>query len=157
MHILLIFHGKTRNRELDALIGEYIKRANHYARVETLVIPELKNIRGRSTEWIKEQEDLALLKHLGPRDGLVLLDEKGESLSSRQFSDYLARHSTYGQGRLCFAIGGPFGFGPKARELAKGELSLSKMTFSHEMARLFFAEQLYRAFSIQRNESYHHD
>ncbi len=157
MQIRLIMHGKTRNRELEALTAEYIRRIGHYARIEVVVIPELKNTKGKSLDWIREQEDQNLLKTIEARDTLILLDEKGKTMSSRRFSAYLSRQAEQHRGPLCFAIGGPFGFGEEARKSAYGMLSLSPMTFSHEMVRLFFAEQLYRAFTILRNESYHHD
>ncbi len=157
MQIRLVMHGKTRNRELETLTGEYIRRIGHYARLEVSVIPELKNTKGKSLDWIREQEDQNLLKSLGVRDTLILLDERGKSMSSRGFSAFLSRQAEQQRGPLCFAIGGPFGFGGEARKRAHGMLSLSPMTFSHEMVRLFFAEQLYRAFTILRNESYHHD
>jgi 23S rRNA (pseudouridine1915-N3)-methyltransferase len=157
MQIRLIMHGKTRNRELETLTGEYIRRIGYYARLEVTVIPELKNTKGKGLDWIREQEDQSLLRAVGERDTLILLDEKGKSMSSRGFSAFLSKQAELHRGPLCFAIGGAFGFGEAARNSAHGMLSLSPMTFSHEMVRLFFAEQLYRAFTILRNESYHHD
>jgi len=157
MHIRLYLHGKTKSRELSILLEEYRRRASFYSRLEIEVIPELKNARGKDQVGLSRQEDLRLLKAINPSDTLILLDEKGDSPNSREFAALLENYALHARGPLCFAIGGPYGFGELARERSDRLLSLSPMTFPHDLVRLIFLEQLYRAFTILRNEPYHHD
>ena len=157
MKIKLIAIGKTDNKHLDALIGEYQKRLQHYVRFELVIIPDIKNSKNLSEKEQKEKEGELILKKLGPGDQLVLLDEKGESFRSVEFARYLQKKMNSGLRTLVLVIGGPYGFSDSVYAQAKGKISLSKMTLSHQMIRLFVVEQLYRAFTILRNEPYHHE
>ncbi|NER11953.1 23S rRNA (pseudouridine(1915)-N(3))-methyltransferase RlmH [Leptobacterium flavescens] len=156
MNIKLLAIGKTDDRNLQLLIDEYIKRLGFYCKFELDIIPDIKNAKNLSETQQKEKEGELILKKLQPTDMLVLLDERGKSFSSVQFSDYLQKKMNSGLKQLVFVIGGPYGFSDSVYGKAQGKISLSPMTFSHQMIRLFFTEQLYRAFTILRNEPYHH-
>ena len=156
MTIKLLAIGKTDDKELRSLIASYEKRLNHYIRFELEVIPSLKNTKNLSEGKQKQQEGQALLQKLQPGDTLVLFDERGRQFTSVAFSAYLQKHMNSGLKQLVLAIGGPYGFSQDVYDAAAGQLGLSKMTFSHQMVRLFIVEQLYRACTILRNEPYHH-
>ena len=157
MTIKLIAIGKTDNKAIIDLIEEYSKRLNFYIKFEFEVIPDLKNTKSLSEILQKEKEGELILKKLVPSDELILLDERGKSYSSMDFSVYLQKKMNSGLKQLIFIIGGPYGFSDEVYARANGKLSISKMTFSHQMIRPFFIEQLYRGFTILRNEPYHHE
>ncbi|MBT8303611.1 MAG: 23S rRNA (pseudouridine(1915)-N(3))-methyltransferase RlmH, partial [Bacteroidia bacterium] len=148
--------GKTDNKELQSLINEYAKRLGHYIRFEFDIIPDIKNTKNLSETQQKQKEGELILKRINNSDVMILLDEIGKQYNSVEFADYLQKHMNSGIKQLVFVIGGPYGFSQEVYSKAKGKLSLSKMTFSHQMIRLFFIEQLYRGFTILRNEPYHH-
>lgn len=156
MRIKLLMVGKTDHRGLQALIAEYQKRLEHYITFHAEVIPPPKNVRNRSVPEQKQKEGEVILSALNDVDTVILLDENGKSYSSVGFADQLQKYMNTGVRQIAFVIGGPFGFSEEVRKKAHGSISLSKMTFSHQMVRLIFVEQLYRAFTILRNESYHH-
>ncbi|WP_323789664.1 23S rRNA (pseudouridine(1915)-N(3))-methyltransferase RlmH [Psychroserpens sp.] len=156
MTIKLLAIGKTDNKQLLALIDDYQKRLGFYVRFEFEIIPDLKKAKHLSEDQQKQKEGVLILNKLNPTDVLVLLDENGKQLDSVAFSNYLQKHMNSGIKQLVFVIGGPYGFSPDVYQKAHGKLSLSKMTFSHQMIRLFVLEQLYRGFTILRNEPYHH-
>ncbi|WP_033960515.1 23S rRNA (pseudouridine(1915)-N(3))-methyltransferase RlmH [Psychroserpens jangbogonensis] len=156
MTIKLLAIGKTDNKQLQALIDDYQKRLGFYVKFEFEIIPDLKKAKNLSEDQQKQKEGELILNKLNPTDVLILLDENGKELDSVAFSNYLQKHMNSGIKRLVFVIGGPYGFSPDVYKKANGKLSLSKMTFSHQMIRLFVIEQLYRGFTILRNEPYHH-
>lgn len=156
MEISLIVIGKTNARYLQEGIDEYIKRLKHYIPYSITVLPDIKNTKKLTEEQQKEAEGKLMLDALKPGDCLVLLDERGKEFTSVAFADYLQRKMNAGLRRLVFIIGGPYGFSQSVYDRADEKISLSKMTFSHEMIRLFFTEQIYRAMTIQRGEPYHH-
>ena len=156
MTIKLLAIGKTDNKNLQALIAEYEKRLGHYIKFNLDIIPDIKNVKNLSEAQQKEKEGELILKKLSPTDVLVLLDENGKQFTSVDFSDYLQKKMNTGIKQLVFVIGGPYGFSDAIYATAKGKISLSKMTFSHQMVRLFVVEQIYRGFTILRNEPYHH-
>ncbi|HZJ18765.1 MAG TPA: 23S rRNA (pseudouridine(1915)-N(3))-methyltransferase RlmH [Pricia sp.] len=156
MTIKLLAIGKTDSKPLQVLISEYENRIRHYIRFELGTIPDIKNVKNLSEVQQKNKEGELILKKLGPTDILVLLDENGKNFSSIDFSKYLQKKMNSGIKQLVFVIGGPYGFSDAVYESAQGKISLSKMTFSHQMVRLFVVEQVYRAFTILRNEPYHH-
>lgn len=156
MQIRLIAVGKTDHAAIQSLLDEYIKRLGFYIKFEMEIIPDLKNSKNLSEAAQKEKEGELILKKLQTSDELVLLDEQGKQYSSLDFSDYLQKKMNAGLRQLVFVIGGPYGFSEGLYQRANGKISLSKMTFSHQMVRVFFTEQLYRAFTILKNEPYHH-
>ena len=156
MNISVYAIGKTDSTPLKTLIAEYENRLKHYVRFELVTIPDIKNVKNLSESQQKDKEGEWILKKLAPTDILVLLDENGKHFSSVDFSKFLQKKMNSGIKRLVFAIGGPYGFSYSIYERAQGKVSLSKMTFSHQMARLFVVEQVYRAFTILKNEPYHH-
>lgn len=156
MKILFLMIGKTVDKRLT-LIDEYAERVKHYMPFDMEVIPELKNTKALSAEQQKEKEGELLQKQLRDGDYIVLLDEGGKELRSIEFAVYLEKKQSQVARRLVFVVGGPYGFSPTLYKLAKEKISLSKMTFSHQMIRLFFVEQLYRAMTILRGEPYHHE
>lgn len=156
MKILVLAIGKTDDSWVKEGLEKYSKRLRHYVPFEMEVIPDIKNTKNLSVEQQKEKEGLLILKKLQPTDKLVLLDEKGKEYSSLDFSKHLQQQMNSGIKRLVFVIGGPYGFSSAVYAQANGKLALSKMTFSHQMIRPFFVEQLYRAFTILKNEPYHH-
>lgn len=156
MQIKLLSIGKTDNPQLQLLMDEYQKRLGFYIKFEFEVIPDLKNTKNLSEEQQKVKEGDLILNKLNPTDVLILLDENGKQYDSVGFSDYLQKHMNSGIKQLVLVIGGPYGFSEDVYSKAFGKLSLSKMTFSHQMIRLFMIEQLYRAFTILKNEPYHH-
>ncbi len=156
MTIKLLTIGKTDDRSLKTLIDTYVKRLEHYTRFELEIIPDLKRTKNLNFEQQKVMEGKLILDKINNSDFLVLLDENGKQFSSEGFSEYLQKRLNSGMKQLIFVVGGPFGFSEEVYTRADGKLSLSKMTFSHQMVRLFFTEQLYRAFTILKNEPYHH-
>ena len=156
MTIKLIAIGKTDSQALLQLISEYENRLKHYVKFDLTIIPDIKNTKNLSETQQKEKEGELILKQLTNTDVLVLLDENGKQFSSVDFSSYLQKKMNAGLKQLVFVIGGPYGFSPEVYNKAQGKISLSKMTFSHQMVRLFIVEQVYRAFTILRNEPYHH-
>ncbi|MCB0427883.1 MAG: 23S rRNA (pseudouridine(1915)-N(3))-methyltransferase RlmH [Mangrovimonas sp.] len=156
MTIKLLAIGKTDNKHLQALIDEYQKRLGFYIKFEFEIIPDLKNSKNLSEDQQKQKEGELILNKLSSTDTLILLDENGKHYASVAFADYLQKHMNSGMKQLVFVIGGPYGFSPEVYAKSNGKLSLSNMTFSHQMIRLFFIEQLYRGFTILRNEPYHH-
>lgn len=157
MNIKLVSVGKTDDKALEMLIQNYIKRLTRYINFEFVVLPDLKNRKNTPIEKQKKQEGDLLLAHFEKSDIVVLLDEKGMQFTSIDFSKYIQKKMLSGIKRLVFVIGGPYGFSEAVYQCANQKISLSKMTFSHQMVRLFFVEQLYRAFTIIRNEPYHHE
>ncbi len=156
MTIKLLAIGKTDNKQLQALIDDYTKRLGFYIKFNLEIIQDIKNAKNLSEVQQKQKEGELILKQLKPTDVLILLDENGKQLDSVGFSQYLQKHMNSGIKQLVFVIGGPYGFSQDIYSKARGKLSLSKMTFSHQMVRLFFIEQLYRGFTILKNEPYHH-
>lgn len=156
MKITLLAIGKTDSRNLQNLIDDYSKRLSHYIGFELEIIPDIKNAKNLSEAQQKKAEGEEILKRVQTSDFLVLLDEKGKSFTSEGFSEYLQKRMNSGLKNLVFVIGGPYGFSEEVYAKAQGKISLSAMTFSHQMVRLFMVEQLYRAFTILRNEPYHH-
>ena len=156
MNIKLIAIGKTDNKALQSLLDDYTKRLSFYIKFDLEIIPDIKNVKKLSESQQKEKEGELILAKLTPTDQLILLDENGMGFSSISFSDYLQKRMNSGTKTLVFVIGGPYGFSDEVYQKAQGKISLSLMTFSHQMVRLFFIEQLYRGFTILRNEPYHH-
>ncbi len=156
MQIKLLAIGKTDNSQLQLLIDDYQKRLGFYIKFEFEIIPDLKKVKNLSEDQQKQKEGELILNKLSATDVLILLDENGKQYDSVGFSEYLQKHMNSGIKQLVFVIGGPYGFSADVYNKAFGKLSLSKMTFSHQMIRLFVIEQLYRAFTILKNEPYHH-
>ena len=156
MNIRLLAIGKTDNKALQSLIDDYTKRLSFYIKFDSEIIPDIKNVKNLTESQQKEKEGELILAKLTPTDQLILLDENGTTFSSVGFSDYLQKKMNSGVKTLVFVIGGPYGFSEEVYQKAQGKISLSLMTFSHQMVRLFFIEQLYRGFTILRNEPYHH-
>jgi 23S rRNA (pseudouridine1915-N3)-methyltransferase len=157
MNIKLLAIGKTDNKNLQTLIDDYSKRLSFYIKFELEVIPDLKNAKNLSESQQKEKEGELILAKLAPTDQLILLDENGSNFSSIGFSDYLQKKMNAGIKTLVFVIGGPYGFSDEVYTRANAKVSLSQMTFSHQLIRLIFIEQLYRAFTIIKGEPYHHE
>lgn len=156
MNIKLIAIGKTDNKNLQTLMEEYQKRLSYYIRFELDIIPDIKNVKNLSEQQQKEKEGELILSKLAPADFLILLDENGKAFGSIEFADELQKKMNAGIKTVVFVIGGPYGFSEAVYQKAQQKISLSKMTFSHQMVRLFFIEQVYRGFTILRNEPYHH-
>ena len=157
MQIKLIAIGKTDDKQLIALIERYESRLKHYIKFSFDIIPDIKNVKNLSEKQQKEKEGELILKKIANTDVLVLLDEKGKDFTSVGFSDYLQKKMNAGIKQLVFVIGGPYGFSEAIYKKAQGKVSFSKMTFSHQMIRLFVVEQIYRGFTILKNEPYHHE
>ncbi len=156
MQIKLIAIGKTDDKQLIQLIEHYQKRLKHYIKFQIEIIPDIKNVKNLSEKQQKEKEGELILKKIAATDALVLLDENGKQFTSVGFSDYLQKKMNTGIKQLVFVIGGPYGFSEAVYQKSKEKISLSKMTFSHQMIRLFMVEQIYRGFTILKNEPYHH-
>lgn len=156
MNIKLITIGKTDNKNLQSLIDEYQKRLSFYIKFDLEIIPDIKNVKNLSESQQKEKEGELILAKITPTDLLILLDENGKKFSSVAFSEELQKKMNSGIKTLTFVIGGPYGFSETVYAKAQGKISLSLMTFSHQMVRLLFIEQLYRGFTILKNEPYHH-
>lgn len=149
--------GKTRDALLTEGIKRYTDRVSHYIGFEFLCLPDIKGGAKLSEQQQKEREGAQMLSMLQPGDFVVLLDERGKELTSREFALSVEQRMNAGLKRLVYVIGGPYGFSDDMYDRANAKLSLSRMTFSHEMVRLFFVEQIYRAMTIMRGEPYHHD
>ena len=156
MTIKLFAIGKTDNSNLQTLIADYQNRLGHYVRFEFEIIPDLKKTKQLSEAQQKEKEGELILSKTQNSDVVILLDEKGKQMDSVAFANYLQKHLNSGIKNLIFVIGGPYGFSEAVYKRANGKLALSQMTFSHQMVRLFFIEQLYRGFTILKNQPYHH-
>lgn len=157
MKIVLLAIGKTTNPHFGAGIDDYLSRVRHYLPMDIEIIPELKNTKSLSADIQKEKEADLLFKALQPGDNVVLLDEHGKTFRSVEFAAWIQKKMTAGIKRLVFVIGGPYGFSPRVYAAYPEKISLSSMTFSHQMIRLIFAEQIYRAMTILNNEPYHHE
>lgn len=156
MKITLLVVGKTTDTHIEMLIQEYQKRLTHYIPFALQIIPELKNTKSLTPEQQKQAEGELILRAITPNTDLVLLDEHGKEFRSVEFADYVQKRMSSGRD-VVFVVGGPYGFSEGVYQRANGKISLSKMTFSHQMVRLFFVEQLYRAMTILRGEPYHHE
>ncbi|MDG1915685.1 MAG: 23S rRNA (pseudouridine(1915)-N(3))-methyltransferase RlmH [Crocinitomix sp.] len=157
MKINLIVVGKTNEKFLINGEAEYAKRINRYVKFAKIEIPELKNAKKMSHEEIKREEGKFILSKLSPQGIIVLLDDKGQAKTSLQFSKWIQNTMNRGYKHITFIVGGAYGFSDEVYKAANEQLSLSKMTFSHQMIRLFFTEQIYRGFTILNNEPYHHE
>ena len=157
MRIQVMFVGKTTGKLFQEAISDYQQRLTHYVPFAIEEVPDLKNTKNLTEEQQKEKEADIVLDRLQPGDVLVLLDERGKEFTSREFSTFLENKMQAVSKRLVLLIGGPYGFSQRIYDAAQGKISLSKMTFSHQMVRLFLVEQIYRAFTIMRGEPYHHD
>jgi 23S rRNA (pseudouridine1915-N3)-methyltransferase len=157
MKTILLVIGRTADSFYVSNINNYIERIRHYIPFEMEVIPELKNTKNISEEQQKEKEGDLLLKTLQQGDSIILLDEHGKEFRSIEFAQWFEKKLNLVNKRLVFIIGGPYGFSPKIHAMAQEKISLSKMTFSHQMIRLIFTEQVYRAMTILKGEPYHHE
>ena len=157
MNIELVVVGKTDMKEVEALISMYSKRLNHYVRFAITTIADVRNTKKLSEGEQKRMEGEAILRLINDSDHVVLLDERGQELRSIEFADLVQRRMSAGTKRMLFIIGGPYGFSEAVYQRANSMLSLSRMTFSHQIVRAIFTEQLYRAFTIFKNEPYHHE
>ena len=156
MKITLLIVGKTEDAYLKEGIDKYLKRLKHYTKIEVAEITELKNTKALTQEQQKAKEAELILKKLSAVDYVILLDENGTEFTSQQFANYLDKKAINSASTLVFIVGGPYGFDQSVYQRANDKLSFSRMTFSHQMIRLFFAEQLYRAFTFIKGEPYHH-
>lgn len=157
MKITLLVVGRTVDNNITAGIKEYTQRLGHFVQFDTQVIPELKNAKKLSEAQQKELEGEYILNAITPGDRVVLLDEGGKEFRSTEFAAWIEHKQNISTKRLLFVVGGPYGFAPKVYNAAHEKLSLSKMTFSHQMIRLLFIEQLYRAYTIINHLPYHHE
>lgn len=156
MKIVFLVIGKTDESYLDTGILKYIKRLEHYVPFEMKIIPDIKNRKTLTEEQQKKAEGELILSNINIGDDLVLLDENGKTFSSVAFSQWIEKQMNIVSKRMIFVVGGPYGFSKEVYAKAKFKISLSEMTFSHQMIRLIFVEQLYRAFTIIKGEPYHH-
>lgn len=156
MRITLLVVGKTTDVHIETLIQEYQKRLTHYIPFALQIIPELKNTKALTPEQQKQAEGELILRAITATTDLILLDEHGKEFRSIEFSDYLQKKMSAGRD-VVFVVGGPYGFSDAVYQRSNGKISLSKMTFSHQMVRLFFVEQVYRSMTILRGEPYHHE
>jgi 23S rRNA (pseudouridine1915-N3)-methyltransferase len=157
MKIKLLTVGKTTNPHLIKLQDEYQNRLKYYIPFDLTVIPELKNTKNLSVAEQQEKEADLILKQLEINDEVILLDEKGKQYTSVGFSEFISKKMLASHKRMIFVVGGPYGFSERVYQRANGKISLSAMTFSHQMIRLIFVEQLYRAMTILKGEPYHHE
>lgn len=156
MNIKLLCIGKTDDKQLQSLIENYSKRLNHYIKYTIEIIPDIKNVKNLSEQQQKQKEGDLILSKIGSYDHLILFDEKGKTFTSVAFSQFLQKKMNSSIKTLVFVIGGPYGFSEEVYRKAQGKVSLSAMTFSHQMVRLFITEQLYRGYTILKGEPYHH-
>ena len=154
LHLLVV--GKTTSRELDTLIADYVSRLSHYCSFQLLVIPELKNTKSLTEAQQKQREGELILQTVPTTADMILLDEHGTEYRSLELAQWLQKRLSAGRD-LWLVIGGPYGFSEAVYQRACGKLSISRLTFSHQMIRLLVVEQLYRAFTILRGENYHHE
>jgi 23S rRNA (pseudouridine1915-N3)-methyltransferase len=156
MKITLLVVGKTTDTHIETLVQEYLKRLTHYIPFTLQIIPELRNTKALTPEQQKQAEGDLILRTITPATDLILLDEHGKEYRSIEYADYLQKKMSAGRD-VVFVVGGPYGFSDAVYQRSNGKISLSKMTFSHQMIRLFFVEQVYRAMTILRGEPYHHE
>lgn len=156
MKIKIVFVGKTQKEYLVQGEIEYLNRLKHYLKIEIITVPDLKNAKSLSFQEIKEREGELILKNLNQSEEVFLLDEKGRQFDSIGLSNFLQKQFNRGGFSMVFIIGGPYGFSNQIYERAQGLISLSNLTFSHQMIRLFFLEQIYRSMTILKGEPYHH-
>ena len=156
MKITLLVVGKTTDARLVSLIDDYLQRLTHYVPFEMTVIPELRNAKSLSESQQKEREGQEILRYATPAVEMILLDEHGREMRSVDYAQWLQKKMSAGRD-LLFVVGGPYGFSPAVYDRADGKISISQMTFSHQMIRLLFVEQAYRAMTILRGEPYHHE
>ena len=157
MNIELIVVGKTDSKEVEALVEMYSKRVNRYCRFSITTLADVRNTRNMTSAKQKQLEGEAILRLVGDSDCLALMDERGAQYTSVEYAQWLQKRMLSGVKRLVLVIGGPYGFSDEVYARANEKISLSKMTFSHQIVRAIFAEQLYRAFTILNNEPYHHE
>ncbi|NLY24862.1 MAG: 23S rRNA (pseudouridine(1915)-N(3))-methyltransferase RlmH [Bacteroidales bacterium] len=157
MKVILLSVGKTDDQAFTQIIEDYKKRVNFHISFDINVVPDLKNRRNISEKEQKKEEGIMILKSLQSSDHVVLLDDKGKQYSSIEFARFMEKKMNAISKRLVFVIGGPYGFSREIYDRANEKLSLSKLTFTHQMVRVIFAEQLYRAMTILKNEPYHHE
>jgi 23S rRNA (pseudouridine1915-N3)-methyltransferase len=157
MNIKLIVVGKTNQSYVEEGVKEYFSRLKHYISFEIIVVPDVKGAKNLSSYNLKDKEAENIIKYLNNQDTVVLLDEHGQEFRSKEFAQYLQKKMNQGTKTLVFVVGGAFGFSDKMYSLTSEKISISKMTFSHQMIRLLFTEQLYRAFTILHNEPYHNE
>lgn len=157
MNIEIIVIGKTDQQEVASLVEQYAKRVNHYCKFTVTTIADVKNTRNMAPSRQKQLEGDMILRLISDGDWLVLMDERGRQFTSMEYADWLQKRMLSGVKRLAIVIGGPYGFSDEVYKRANEKISLSKMTFSHQIVRAIFAEQLYRAFTILNNEPYHHE
>ncbi|MEG0789112.1 MAG: 23S rRNA (pseudouridine(1915)-N(3))-methyltransferase RlmH [Alistipes sp.] len=157
MNIELIVIGKTDSKEVESLVEMYAKRVNFYCKFAMTALPDVRNTKNISIKQQRTAEGEALLKQFSDGDYVVLLDENGDQYRSLDFAFWLQKRLNSGTKRLVMVIGGPYGFSEDVYKRADAKLALSKMTFSHQIVRAIFAEQIYRAFTILHNEPYHHE
>ena len=157
MKITLLVVGKTTDSYINKLIDNYLGRLKFYTDFSIQVIPELKNSKSLRQDEQKEKEGELILKQVADADDVILLDEHGKEFTSVEFSDQINKRALAGKRKIYFVVGGPYGFSQKVYDRANSLISFSKMTFSHQMIRLFFVEQLYRAYTIIKGEPYHHE
>lgn len=157
MKTTLIWVGKTNERYWQQAIEVYSLRLGHYTQFETVEVADIKNAKSLTCDMLKQKEGDDILKHINPDDHVILLDDKGMEHTSISFAKWIEKQNLSGMKRLVFVIGGAYGFSYKVYRRANGKLSLSKMTYSHQMVRVVFLEQLYRAYTILNNEPYHHE
>lgn len=157
MKTVLVVVGKNTDVNIGKLVDEYVGRINHYMPFSIEVVPELKNAKNLSMDQQKEKEAELLQKVFQPGDYIILLDEHGRERRSVEFAQWIQKKMSAGPRRIVFVVGGPYGFAPSIHQIRNEEISLSQMTFSHQMIRLLFVEQIYRAMTILHNEPYHHE
>lgn len=157
MNIELVVVGKTDSREVEALVEMYSKRINRYCKFSVTTIADVRNTKNMAASRQKQLEGEMILKQVGDGDCLTLMDERGAQYTSMEYAQWLQKRMLSGVKRLVLVIGGPYGFSEEVYSRADQKISLSKMTFSHQIVRAIFAEQLYRAFTILHNEPYHHE
>jgi 23S rRNA (pseudouridine1915-N3)-methyltransferase len=157
MQLSLLCIGKTSKSFLEDGEKEYLKRLSYYLKFDVIELADIKNTKNLTEEQIKQKEGQSFFKKIAPNDRIILLDERGDNFSSVQFSKFLQEQFNLGGKRLVFVIGGPYGFSDEMYKRSNHKISLSKMTFSHQMIRLFFIEQVYRSMTIIKGEPYHHE
>ena len=157
MKAILLVVGKTVSQPLAQMIDDYVGRIGHFTPFGVEVIPDIKNAKSLSQSEVKGQEGKALMARIKPSDHVVLLDERGRQYSSLDFARYVEKKQALSSQRVVFVVGGPYGFSPEVYDRADDKLSLSPMTFSHQMIRLLFVEQYYRALTIINHFPYHHE
>lgn len=157
MNIELLVVGKTDSKEVEALVELYARRVNRYCKFAVTALPDIRNTKNLTAKQQRTAEGEALLRQFAEGDFVALLDERGEEMRSVEFALWIQKRLNGGVRRLVMVVGGPYGFSDEVYRRADARLSLSRMTFSHQIVRAIFAEQIYRAFTILRNEPYHHE